>query len=381
MVYYQFPGLLAGIRGFVNGEVNEIILDSGWIYACGGFTSYISPSGNTLYTAGFVKISQSTGEADPNFNQGTGFNGQVYSIAFDGTSIYAGGTFSSYNGTSRSTIAKINATTGALDTTFNTASGSNGTIRCVRLDSSNNLYIGGSFTTYKGTNARRVAKINNSTGAIDATFDTTTGTNDDVLTLLPDNSGNLYIAGRFSSYKSTTRLYLAKINATTAALDTTFTTASGPNGWVTAIARDSGTGSIYIGGQFTSYKGTGRQRVAMIDPSTAALDTTFNTANGANGDVNSLRLDGLGYLFIGGSFSIYKSTARQRVAKIDYLTGALEATFDTASGVSGGNQLVNFVQIDGPGDLYIIGDYTNYKSVTVNGIVKVNSLTAARTGW
>ncbi len=70
---------------------------------------------------------------------------EVITGAADGNSIYIGGDFNTVNGTNRRKVARLNAATGALITSFN-ASGVNGIVRDFRLVG-NTLYIAGLFTT------------------------------------------------------------------------------------------------------------------------------------------------------------------------------------------------------------------------------------------
>ena len=70
-------------------------------------------------------------------------------------------------------LIKVNATTGARDTNFNvTFTGSVPAHAAVVLDSTKtNLYLGGAFTQVNGTNRTSLAKVSASNGALDATFD------------------------------------------------------------------------------------------------------------------------------------------------------------------------------------------------------------------
>jgi hypothetical protein len=64
-------------------------------------------------TTGIFKSRSTAGYVDPRFD------GQVWAIASDGTSLYVGGDFTSVNGMARAKLVKINPITGAVDTRFN----------------------------------------------------------------------------------------------------------------------------------------------------------------------------------------------------------------------------------------------------------------------
>ncbi|MEI9961770.1 MAG: Calx-beta domain-containing protein [Limisphaerales bacterium] len=80
------------------------------------------------------------------------------------------GDFFSYNGVGRNGIALIN-TNGSLapQSSFNPGSGVNDAINAVALTPDNRFLIGGAFTSYSGTTRNGIARINRS-GSLDNTF-------------------------------------------------------------------------------------------------------------------------------------------------------------------------------------------------------------------
>lgn len=93
--------------------------------------------------------------------------------------------------------------------------------------------------------------------------------------------------------------HLAKLDATTAAVDASF--APTPNSAVNALAFTNGT--LYAGGAFTTIGGSGQTatpRLAKLDPATGAVDTTF--APMPNNTVSAITVFG-GTLYAGGSFT------------------------------------------------------------------------------
>lgn len=239
------------------------------------------------------------------------------------------------------------------------------------------LYVGGDFTTYKGIQLQCIAKIKLSTGDLDPTFDSTQGTNGTVDALALDGIGNLYIGGEFTTYKGTARQYIAKISALTATLDATFNSANGFDSSVSALVVDRDTGGLYCGGWFSSYKGTPRQRIAKIDLSNASLDTNFNSAHGFDGYLTSLILNA-GYLYCGGGFNAYKGTPRYYIAKINASTAALNFTFNPSyAGIYDGfNGFVYSLELDGD-YLSCSGQFSTYNGTTRQGVAKLNIHNAA----
>lgn len=126
--------------------------------------------GSLMYAGGLFSEVQSadrTETYDRNnffaFDPGTGavssldvnFNGAVWAIASSDTSLYIGGTFTTVNGFPRRAIVKIDATTGAVDPTFN--ANLNGQVKEAQVVSGR-LIIGGEFP-------KRLAALDLATGA------------------------------------------------------------------------------------------------------------------------------------------------------------------------------------------------------------------------
>jgi hypothetical protein len=82
----------------------------------GSFTSVTATNGATFTRNHILSFNASTGAVSsfaPNVN------GAVWAIVPSGSSLYIGGTFTSVNGIARRGLAKIDATTGAVDQSFN----------------------------------------------------------------------------------------------------------------------------------------------------------------------------------------------------------------------------------------------------------------------
>ncbi|KOS07043.1 hypothetical protein AM493_14135 [Flavobacterium akiainvivens] len=111
---------------------------------------------------------------DPDFNaSGAGPAGGdvlVSLIQPDGK-ILIGGKFTSYNGIARKGIARLNAD-GSLDTDFDPGTGvlpNAAFIKTIALTAENKIMIGGSFTSYNGTGKSSICRLN-SDGSLDNSF-------------------------------------------------------------------------------------------------------------------------------------------------------------------------------------------------------------------
>lgn len=137
-----------------NAAVYALEQNGGNIYAGGTFRTVRRPgSGTNITRFNIMAFGATTGTLTsfaPNFN------GPVWAIRASGDSLYVGGEFSTVNGTARRALAKINATTGALDPAFQPSLPS-GNVTEVRL-------VGGRLIV-SGTFPKKLAALNPATGA------------------------------------------------------------------------------------------------------------------------------------------------------------------------------------------------------------------------
>ena len=143
----------------------------------------------------------------------------------------------------------------------------------------------------------------------------TTGASIRTLKLQPD--GKLLVGGTFTQYNGASANYLVRLNAD-GTRDTSFLAApaTGPSGAVYSIDLNP-TGRIYIGGGFSFVNGSTCRKVArLLDDGT--LDPSFACpfANG-DGDVNAVAYDTASRrLYVGGAFTEIGGVARNYLAAL-----------------------------------------------------------------
>lgn len=243
-----------------------------------------------LNSSAYHKIARlnTNGSLDTSFNitlQGH----PVYttSIQSDGKIIIGGG-FSSPNGVTSYLISRLN-TDGTIDNTFNVGTGPNNAVTTTSIQADGKIIIGGNFTLCHGISRNRIARLN-SDGSHDTTFNPGTGANGIIRTISIQSDGKIIIGGDFTTYNGTPTNYFARLNAD-GTLDTAFNIGTGPNGLVRSISIQSD-GKIIIGGDFTSYNGIGKNRIARINSGAALsnpsfdLSTTVIYPNPSNGYFN-----------------------------------------------------------------------------------------------
>jgi uncharacterized delta-60 repeat protein len=362
--------------GLFNDYVTAAAIDGDdSIYVAGRFTSY---SGSAA--GGIIKLLPG-GIVDTTFNVGEGINpnGYIYTIKLDSfNNLYVGGNdITSYSGSAVTNLFKINSD-GTLDTSFNTGiieydDGSfsySSDIIALDFDSNDKLYVGGYFTTYSGSSASGIVKINPN-GTIDNSFNIGTGFIDSglpggVYAITIDENEKVYVGGYFQEYSgSLDNNYIIRLNAD-GTKDTAFDNSTGFNSTVYAFQLDSN-GKLYVGGQFTTYKGATNNRIIRLNAD-GTKDTAFDNSTGFNSTVRVLQLDSNGKLYVGGNFSTYKGATNLFVTRLNP-DGTKDTGFDNSTEV---DNIISALQIDSNGKLYIGGFFTKYKDNISPFFVQVN---------
>ncbi len=227
------PGVVsANPANFTPNVIDDAAVSNAAVYALSQ-----SPTGSTIFAGGTFRTVRRADSASNitrfnlmSFDATTGaltslapnFNAAVWAIEASGNSLYVGGDFSTVNGTTRRAIAKINATTGALDPTFNAAIPS-GNVTAAHLVNGR-LIVSGTFP-------KKLAALNPSTGADTGYL-------------------NVTITGRVADNAGVTRAYKFAVNP-------------------------AGTRLVALG-NFTTVGGQSRRRAFMLDlGATATLSAWY----------------------------------------------------------------------------------------------------------
>ncbi len=203
-----------------NGTIYTIALQSdGKIIIGGTFSAY---NGTAIF--GIARLNDD-GSLDNSFNSGTGTDDAVYTAAIQNDErILIGGTFTFYNGTGRNNIARLNSD-GSVDVGFNPGTGTNNsTVYMIIPQNDGKIIIGGAFSSYNGTARKNIARVN-ADGTLDASFDPGTGAAGSSI-FSPgtvqfgslQSDGKLIINGYFTSYDGIGRNRIARITTATGSL-------------------------------------------------------------------------------------------------------------------------------------------------------------------
>jgi uncharacterized delta-60 repeat protein len=309
------------------------------------------------------------GTLDTTFNPGTGANGSVLSIAVErDRRILIGGSFFIYDGRFRVRIARMNAD-GSVDTSFNPGSGANGNVTTIALQTDGKILIGGWFTSYNGTARNRIARLNTD-GSLDTTFNPGTGADYTVQSMALQADGKLLIGGWFTSYNGTARRGIARLNAD-GSLDTSFNPSTAIDKWVQSIALQAD-GKVLVSVNFYSAFAA-RNQLTRLNTD-GSLDTSFDPGTGANRFVESIALQANGKVLIGGDFTSYNGTARKGIARLN-VDGSLDTSFDPGIGPNGH---VRSISLQADGHVLIGGLFTSYNGTERVNLARIFNNPAIR---
>ena len=242
------------------------------------------------------------------------------------------------------------------------------------LDSSGNIFVGGSFDFYNGTYANSIVKMNQ-VGIQDIGFgaEIRSGANDVLLVRIygfteDPNTGELLVSGQFETVNGTQCYHFAPLNRTTGALNPNWTGTKIQNNNASGVIVEA-SGDYLIYGGFINAGGQSRQRIARFS-NTGVLDlSVYGGTQFNNTPYKGIKtIDGK-YVFV-GNFTSYQGTARNRVVKIDPVTTLIDPTFLYTTG---GNGIISDV-IEDPtnGDLYFMGSVTLYNGNSVTRLWKTD---------
>lgn len=154
-----------------------------------------------------------------------------------------------------------------------------------------------------------------------------------------------------------------------------------------APAGAPGAGSIYIGGEFVTVGGVTRRKAARVHPVTGAVDPAWWPNPQSNVRALAVAPDG-NTVYLGGAFLKVKNQDRVRVAAVNATTGAPLAGWDPeVEQVAGGCPprcfpIVTALEVSTDGaQLYIGGTFGQIDGVARNSIAAVNRLTGALASW
>jgi uncharacterized delta-60 repeat protein len=322
----------------------------------GSFINYNSTA------CGRIARLNSNGSLDATFNTGTGANGAIDEISIqpDGK-IVLGGSYTVFNGNAQPYLVRVN-TNGTFDTGFATTG--DGGISSIALRSDGSMLIGGVFTTMGGYGYNGLARLNTD-GNTDLTFNPGSGVNSYPTALAVQQDGKVLLGGGFSGFNGPARKFLARLlpdGSLDASYDARFTSGI----WTSAITVQPD-GKALVGGVFWTVNGITRNGLVRLGTD-GSVDTGFDPGSGTSGSVDGIIVQPDGKILICGQFTTFNGAPRNRIARL-LPNGNVDSGFDPGSGA---NQAVRNILLRPDGKIVAVGAFTTFNGLPRNGVVQLN---------
>lgn len=295
-----------------DGEVKALAVSGATLYLAGSFRGFAEETRS--YLAAVDKSSGAIKTWNPRASH------PVSVILSAGRDVIAGGEFTSVNGQPRRNAAAIDLATRRATAwrpqVAGTLAYADGFANVFALHVTDDaVYVGGNFSYVNGAPREGLALVDTTTGApLGDVFDLARPQGASVLALAAAGP-TLYVGGQYDTINGQPRSNLAAIDL---AARTVLPFATGAfNKPVSTLAASSAV--VYAGGDFASVGGVSRQRFAAFDSASGSL---LPLARSFNGSVIDLHLAG-GTLYAGGNFTAVGGTARNGFAALNANTGSL----------------------------------------------------------
>lgn len=293
-----------------------------------------------------------------------------------------GGEFTGYNGIVRNHLVRVLAN-GQIDSSFMASPnvGANGFVSAVYVypsgPNAGKIIAGGGFTSFNGQLRPRIVRLNVD-GSVDSSFNPGGGANNSVRKIIVDASGKIVVVGGFTTFNGESRKGIARLNDD-GTLDSTFNPQLGVDGVIYDVVEQAD-GTYVIGGEFVSYNGTPRNRIARLN-SQGGLDLTFDPGLGFDNTVYDLLIEPSGEILAVGAFTSFRLTPFNRIVRMTS-SGGIDTTFKVGFGPANGfNDIVYQVRRDGAGEYYVGGLFTSFNQTPRNKLARLNSDGTVDTGF
>jgi hypothetical protein len=285
-------------------------------------------------------------------------NGEVKSMVADSNNLYIGGSFSSVSPNVRY-AAKFDTINPAPILGFNNKINPDGFVYSVLKDGNGGWFLGGKFTKIGNENRNNIAWIDK-----DGNLKSWNPEIDDTVFTLVIKDNVLYVGGMFNYVNNISRRHFAAFNLSTGVLLDLQAMTNGP---VYTILADSN--KLLLGGNF-NYCADTKNRFDLSWDLNNKNNPNYNSVT-PNGKVLSSCPDGYGGWYIAGEFTQVGNTNRQYLARINS-NGTLHPWNPPAPS----SIVQSIVNIDSviyiSGNFYNVGDSSRYGTAAID--VKGNNI-------
>ena len=358
---------------------NEGKVDTSWMPNPNAPVSALETDGTHLYIAGYftvvngmnrsrlakVLISSGTPDGvDGNWNPAP--NNRVNALRYVAPSLYAGGEFTIIGGVVNNYLARLSvAGTGTADAAWKP--NLNGRVTLLGSGGSH-LYFAGDFTMVEAAPHRGLGRYSTAAGAAAIDNLWKPSPNGEVK-CLAYASGSVYLGGFFTSVSNSSRRFLAKISATgVGAADGSFLPE--PNGGISDMKLLGS--DVLVGGAFHTTTGVASAGYALMHGTTGAAQAGLAGNVSSAGEIRAME-PVPGGMIIGGKFDSVGGSARTNIARI-LADGSLDPSFNPS--LVGADRTVNDIKLDGP-HLYFCGDFMTVGGAPTRNLARINAVSGA----
>jgi len=344
--------------------------DAGWnpspddavvaMAADGAGSLYLARSSSSRHGS-LARLSLATGQIATDWQPV--FDLSVRVLAIDSGALYAGGEFTTVDGTPRRGSARFSRVTGALDPEW-TAALASGVVGGIAVGTDGRVTLGGPI----GQNAPPQAALRAFDGAGGALVSVRAMRPAGVRAFARLRDGSLMLGGTFEQIDGHDRLRLARLHAN-GELDTNWR--ADADGEVARLVANAD-GEVYVGGTFTTIAGQPRAAIARF-AADGAVDAQWNPAPTRDGAerarIATLALGDDETIYAGGQFDRIGGQARNGLAK---LAAAGEGAADAAWNPNPQQSLhgIGAVAVDGA-HVYVAGGFRTVGGLPLRFLARV----------
>ena len=330
----------------------------------------------TLFSIHY-SFSQINSDVDPDFNFSTNqTNGEIRNLVIQpDNKILVGGFISQYP-SNKSHFFRLN-TDGSIDSNFNIPNYVDlYNTYCIALQSDNKIIVGAEHLYGQIINNisvdKKISRFN-SNGRVDNTFSVGSGFDKIPLIIKIQQDGKILIGGEFSNYNGTTKNKIIRLNPN-GSIDDSFDIGTGFDGNVKCIEIQSD-GKILVGGEFNTYKGINKKGLIRLN-SDGSIDNYFYIGIGPNNNVNCITIQNDNKILVAGKFLQFNNTSASLIVRLTS-SGNIDATFNIWSGFSASSQYfrgslqINSILQSGS-NLLVAGNFEKFNNKSKEDFVSLN---------
>jgi len=326
-----------------------------------------------LVVSTFVRIPGRVEGADAQLAEGSpalAADGAVTGLASIGNTLYLLGSFGSI-GPNTGGGVPVDPSTGRPLSCYARVAGT--VLACVS-DGCGGWYLGGDFTGVGGAVHANVAHVRGDGSVTPWRVDA-----DGPVRALALDGETLYLGGDFTHVRDQERDHLASVSARSGELSAWNPSVAGAYAFTTVYCVLPVSGTVYVGGDFTSVQGVDRSCLVALDRGFPRVED-FNAA--PDGPVHALAYSD-GSVYVGGIFYNVGQQPFHGLARVDALTGTTSPWQGSISSPAYEYDLEPYVSALAIADtsLYVVGHFTRVDGQLRGGIAAVSLSTGQIESW